>query len=176
MPIRKDLRRAFQKFTDEWHIADFIDPAGEALAENLGINLTQSIRQQRNELDAMLEGPNEEIDLLDATDLELSPQQQRNIEASFKAHTRTVLRQIAQEVGKDLESEIFADLDPNNPPVILKLNEYAAGNFPTLGEHPHDMSLAVPIPPSHEDVAQEALERWHDIRQRMAARKFKAKK
>lgn len=173
MPIQRDLRRAFQKFTDQLGIGWMIDEEGERLAENLGINVTQSVRQQRNELDAGLDSRYAEIDLIDASDIELTPQQERNIEASFKTHMKGVLRTIADQVGNDLAAKEFMGLNPDHEPVVLKLHEHAEGNVP-LGPHPHSKTLSVPIPPGYEDVAEEAGKRL-TIRQRIAKLGQKAK-
>lgn len=133
-----------------------LDEEGMKLAENIAANLTGSVRQVHNDVESSVSSRQTRTDLFESMNMSLADQNARNIEASFKAHLRALQRQVADQVGIDQRSMTFMGINPNHDPVVLKLSEHAKGNQPTLGDHPHDQTLSVPIPPGYEDIAPQA--------------------
>lgn len=150
MPI-PDIADMFDDFIGD--AEDLLGDEGRAYAENIARNLTEGVRQPRNALEAGITGRKSKPDLYDTSSMDLTPQQQRNLEASFKSHLKAIQRRVADKVGQQLKSQTFMGISPDKDPVVLKLDEHAAGNQPNLGYHPHDKTLSIPVPPGYEDVA-----------------------
>jgi hypothetical protein len=136
---------------------------GRALAENIARNLTESVRQSRNALDAAVNARKTLSDVADATDLQLAPQNLRNLEASFSTHLKAMFRQAADNLGRSLKAQKFMVLTESAPlggkttdAELIGLQQYADENHANLGPHPHSTKSAVPIPPGYEDVAPDA--------------------
>lgn len=127
---------------------------GRALAENIARNLTESIRQTRNELEAGVDSELTSAELGDATDLDLAPRRERNLEASFETHMRGLFRRVGMAVGRKLNAQQFMGVYPDGRPAIPLSREAAhAQGFANLGPHPHSQAMAVPIPPGYEDAS-----------------------
>ena len=153
-----DLDAELDGFLNDAAVADFLDDEGRGLAENIAANLTGSVRQPRNKLEAAVDSRHTRAQIYQAMDMDLAPGNERNIEASFKAHMRSLQRRVADAVGQEQRARSFMTINPDKDPVVLKLHDYAKGNQPTLGSHPHDLSLSIPIPPGYEDMAPRAAE------------------
>jgi hypothetical protein len=126
---------------------------GRQLAENVARNLTESIRQPRNALEAAVNSPKTEAEIYDQTDLTMAPQNQRNLQASFENHLRGLFRRNADALGRKMEAQSFFGFKPDgSAPVEFSLEEYATDDLGTLGEHPHSEVLAVPVPKGYEDA------------------------
>ncbi|MCZ7645300.1 MAG: hypothetical protein M5U26_08450 [Planctomycetota bacterium] len=124
---------------------------GRALAENIARNLAESVRQQRNTLEAAADQPVTREELLDATDLELKPGNERNTKASFETHMRGLFRRVADGLGRKMNSKDYMQIHPDGRPAVrLELDEYASTRQSNLGAHPHDQAMAVPVPPGWE--------------------------
>ena len=144
----------FDAFADE--AVALLGDEGAAYAENIEANLTGSVRPQRNALEAGTAARKRRADLIADARMELTPQNERNLEASFKTHLKAMQRRVADAVGQSQKARTFMGVSPDKDPVILKLAEHAEGNQPNLGTHPHSRTLSVPIPPDMESVAPQA--------------------
>jgi hypothetical protein len=123
-----------------------------ALAENIARNATESVRQQRNLMRAGVQAQKPLADYIEEVKLDLAPQNERNTEFSFKVHLKAVARQSADELAAIMKAKTFMGVSPNSEPVVLKLSEYHAGNYPTIGPAPVSDSLAIPIPPQYTEA------------------------
>lgn len=138
--------------------ADELDEHGADLAENIAPNLVHSIRQQHNGLRTAIASRMTQTDVARAVDMDLAPGNARNIEASFKQHLRSAQRELADEYGQDIGAKRWVRLDPGQEPEIIRSAQHQDDAGPTLGRHPHDDSLTVPIPPGYESVARRAID------------------
>ena len=76
-------------------IEEAVAAAGDesrALAENVARNLTESVRQTRNALEAAVDARQTMPEIADATDLELAPKNEHDLEASFTTHLKAIQR------------------------------------------------------------------------------------
>lgn len=150
-------------FLDNFDMDQFIAEAeallgrdGSELAENVAENLLEPGRQTRNRLNAAIENRSKVADIVDGASTELTPKQERDLEASFKAHLKALQRGLADEVGQKLKSTEFMGVIPDKEPVILTMDEYAENRLANLGPHPHSEQLAIPIPKGYEKYSKAA--------------------
>jgi len=128
---------------------------GRAIAENVGKNLTEATRQQRNALEAGVDAHKSKPDLIDATNMDLTPGQDRNLKASFGTHLQAMARRVADTMADEMKATKFFHLDGSDARII-DAKEYADTGLANLGAHPHSRAIAVPIPPGYEHVAPDA--------------------
>ena len=147
----------FDEFIEEAAAATD-DDEGRALAENIARNLTESIRQQRNNMEAGVSSRQTMHELVKTTDLKLAPQNERNLKASFETHLVALQRRTAAVVARNLGSTKFVGIkyDSDKEPSVFGVREHADKKQANLGEHPHDKTLAVPVPKGYEDIAEDA--------------------
>ncbi|MCW8128909.1 MAG: hypothetical protein KIS92_00865 [Planctomycetota bacterium] len=127
---------------------------GRALAENMARNLTESVRQPRNALEAAVDTRKTEAEISDATGLDVAPQTRRNLQASFETHLRALFRRTADALARELKAQTFFGFTPDgSSPVKMGFDEYHADDLPNLGPHPHSELLAVPVPAEYEPSA-----------------------
>ena len=142
---------------------------GRALAENVARNLAESIRQQRNALEAAADAPKTGPELSDETDLAFAPGNERNIQASFENHLKGLFRRTGEALRQKIESQEFMGFMPGQPAVRLSLAKYTEENLSNLGPHPHSEKAAAPIPPGYEAEAA-ALEKIGHLSPKAQAR------
>jgi hypothetical protein len=137
-----------------------LDPEDLALVENIGANLGQEIRPTRNDLEAGIEAGHDYDQLVEETDIVLTPREEQNLQFSFEGHLKAMARSTADNLGAEMEAEQFFAIgdDPKKEPLILKMKEHAQGNYPNLGPHPASEMMPIPIPPGMEKQATRSAE------------------
>ena len=168
-------------FDPEEFVAIAVQAAGEesrALAENVARNQVESIRQQRNGIEAGLEARKTLPEISDLADLTPTPKQKRDVQASFENHLKAMFRRAADETGRKLRARTFMGVKlelpgdrgqatgdggsgPRTPDSglsarVLSLDEALAADLPNLGPHPHSTEVAIPIPPAFDGQALHA--------------------
>lgn len=142
---------------------------GRALVENIARNVTESVRQPRNALEAAADAPKTEAEISDATDLELTEGHERNLRASFGTHMKALFRRTGEAMRQKIEAQTFMGFKPGEPATTLNLKEYSARNLANLGPHPHSAEAAIPIPKGYEAEA-EVLSRISHLSPKVQAR------
>jgi len=127
-----------------------------ALAENIAANL--GLRQTRNDLEASVKNRDTIPKAQDKSDLDLTPQQANNLEASFKTHIKASFRSIAEGVAQKLKSRKFMAVGGDALPAPLGFKAYTERRLATLGPHPRSGEIAIPIPPELESQVEAAAE------------------
>ena len=122
-----------------------------ALAENIAQNSTASVRQQRNQLREDVKAGKEFADYVKEAELELAPQNEKNLELSFKVHLRALAKRDADIIGQQINARSFMGVSPKSDPVVLQFDEYHKKNFPSIGPSPVSETLAIPIPPQYTE-------------------------
>ena len=150
----------------------FSEEEEDAWAENLSQNVMRGVRQVSNRVKSQVQGPSTLDDLIPEDELGMSPSYSNNLENSFKSHLTALQRQVADELAQKMKAKTFMGISQNSPPVILKLDEYGAGNYPSLPRNPASTVVAVPIPDEYDfDTVTEAKkllyktteERWAEF-------------
>lgn len=154
---RDELQRIAKALGDELPLLH-LDPEADALVENVAMNLGLAVRPTRNELSAGVEAGQFYEDLVDETDITLTPQEEARLEMSFAGHLRAMQRMVADQVGQAVEVGAYFGDRPQGDLIVLKLDEHAKGNYPNLGPHPRDETLPIPIPKSLEREAPRAAD------------------
>lgn len=127
---------------------------GRALVENIGRNVTESIRQPRNALEAAADSRKTESEITDLTDLELAPQREQATRASFENHLKALFRRTGEALAQKMEAQEFMAFKPGEPATRLSLQEMQERDLANLGPHPHSELFAAPVPPGYEDEAR----------------------
>lgn len=154
---REELKRVAKALADELPLMH-LDPEADALVENVAMNLGLAVRPTRNELAAGVEASQFFEELVDETDVTLTPQEEARLQMSFEGHLRAMQRMLADQIGQAVEAGAYFGDKPKGDLVVLKLEQHAAGNYPNLGSHPRDETLPIPIPNTFEREAPEAAE------------------
>lgn len=154
---REELKRVAKALQSELPLMH-LDPEADALVENVAMNLGLAVRPTRNELAAGVEAGQYFEDLVDETEVTLTPQEESRLQMSFEGHLRAMQRMLADQVGQAVDAGAYFGDRPKGDLLVLKLDEHAAGNYPNLGPHPRDETMPIPIPKGFEDVAPRAAE------------------
>lgn len=140
--------------------AELAGDAGRQLAENIAANLTASVRQPRNKLEEAPRERRTKAEIADASSMELQPSHERNLEASFKQHLRALCREAADRFATEIGARSFMGIGPDRTknPVLFKFSEYRAQKGNSLGAHPHDERLWLPVAPAQQQQAEQVVE------------------
>jgi len=105
------LAPSFKAFIED--AEELLGDHGRKLAENIGLNLTQSIRPTRNRLEESPRQRKNRAQISDDTNMDLQPGHGRNIEFSFKVHLRGIVREAADRFAKQMGARKFIAVGPN---------------------------------------------------------------
>ncbi|MBE7465471.1 MAG: hypothetical protein HS116_18495 [Planctomycetes bacterium] len=149
--------------------ADFLKEAGDALgdegrawAENVARQLTESVRQTRNDLEAAVDQPRTQADMSDSSDVSPPPKVERDLEASFQKHLTSAFGRVTDGLARKMEAETFMGVYPDGRrPITLSLDQYTQRQGSNLGPHPHSKESAIPIPKGYEAAIPYAKELQH---------------
>jgi hypothetical protein len=135
---------------------------GRAVAENVARNMREPLRQTRNAVLSTAVPGRLIADAIASARPELGPQQERNLEASVKAHLRAAFRRAADSVARDLEARQYVRITPRLPGQeeitveAMDQEQYDRDGSAGLGRHPHDTHIALPYPPNVDDADMRA--------------------